>query len=99
MKTLNKTILTTSLLAIFMLGQPAFADSADHNAAAPGISISHDKHHENKDAVFGDEANHEGYSGGHSATSESHGESLPQFSSAEHQAIKKLIFGDIVGNK
>ena len=99
MKILNKTLFTTALLATFALGQPVLADTADHNQAASGMSMSHDKHHANKDAIFGDEANHNNYSAGHSAGDVSHGDSIPKFTSAEHQTIKKLIFGNVAQSK
>ncbi|MEH6456854.1 MAG: hypothetical protein V7749_11060 [Cocleimonas sp.] len=99
MKFLNKTILTTALLSIFMLSQPVMANEPDHNEAAAGMSMSHDKHHTNKDAIFGDTANHEAAGSDHSAGGVSHGGSMPHFSSAEHQAIKKLIFGNAAKNK
>jgi len=100
MKYLNKTLITSALLTTFLVGQPVLADTPDHNeAAASNMSISHDKHHANKAAIFGDTANHEGYAGGHSAGDVSHGDSIPHFSSAEHQAIKKLIFGNAANSK
>lgn len=99
MKFLNKTIITTALLATFALGQPVLADTPDHNQAAQGMSMNHDKHHANKDAIFGDEANHNNYSAGHSAGDVSHGDSIPKFTSAEHQAIKNLIFGNAAQSK
>lgn len=101
MKLLNKTMLTTALLSIFMLSQPVIADTPDHNQAASGISISDSKRHANNDAIFGDEANHNNYSAGHSATDESHGSHAAHsnFTSAEHQAIKKLIFGNAAQSK
>ena len=96
MKHLNKTVFTTALLATFALGQPVLANTPDHNEATQGISVSPGKHHANKDAIFGDDANHEGYAGGHSASDESHGAhgSHSDFTSAEHEAIEKLIFGN-----
>ena len=94
MKHLNKTIFTTALLATFALGQPVLANTPNHNEAAQGMSVSTDKHHANKDAIFGDDANHEGYAGGHSAGDHSHGGSTAQFTSTEHHAIEKLIFGN-----
>ena len=97
MKHLNKTIFTATLLTSFFLGQPVLADTPNHNETTSNMSISHDKHHANKDAVFGDDANHQGYAAGHSAgdvSHGSHGHSNSEFTSAEHQAIKKLIFGN-----
>ena len=99
MKHLTKTFFTSALLATFLIGQPILADTPDHNEAAAGMSMSHDKHHANKDAIFGDTANHEGYAGGHSVGDVSHGDSIPKFTSAEHQAIKKLIFGNAAKSK
>jgi len=99
MKHLNKTIFTATLLTSFFLGQPLLADNRDHNQAATNGSISHDKHHANKDAIFGDTANHEGNAAGHSAGDVSHGDSIPEFTSTEHHAIKKLIFGNAVQGK
>ena len=103
MKHLNKTVFTTTIIALFAFGQPVLAgeegthDEYSGHAAPtkiPEMSMSHEKHHAVQDATFGDEANHEGYSAGHSATGASHGMKIPHFTSAEHEAIKKLVFGD-----
>lgn len=99
MKHLTKTLFTTALLATFALSQPVLADTPDHNEAASGMSMSHDKHHANKKAIFGDETNHNNYSAGHSAGDVSHGASIPKFTSAEHQAIKQLLFGNVAQGK
>ena len=99
MKHLNKTIFTATLLTSFFLGQPVLADTPNHNEAASNMSISHDKHHANKDAIFGDTANHEANAAGHSAGDVSHGHSIPEFTSVEHQAIKKLVFGNAAQSK
>ena len=99
MKHLTKALITSALLATFLIGQPVFADTPDHNEAAQGMSMSHDKHHAYKDAIFGDTANHEGGAVGHSAGDASHGDSIPKFTSAEHHAIKKLIFGNVAQSK